>query len=215
MTPEDKIKKLLDLAGSPNENEAKLALNKARELMAKYCITITEEIKEPQKVISEVYIPPIRVTSYNFKYCTTIINILSKHFGVFIVIFDDIETRVYGFERSIKLAKYGFDSILNQLNIAFKIGYAKERSLTYSEAFWYGAMKGIARKFTLKKEDQSSAMQVYDPIYAELQKMKLGSYRPEFNPASISGQIQGEQAGSEASFYQGLNQRTERGNLLH
>jgi len=38
MSPEDKIRKLLDLASSPNENEAKLAMDRARELMVKYRI---------------------------------------------------------------------------------------------------------------------------------------------------------------------------------
>lgn len=214
MTIEDKIKKLLDLAGSPNEHEAKLALSRARELMAKYCITLTEETKEPQSITSEIYTPPIRLTSYNFKYCASITHVLCAHFGTFVLIERNSALRVYGFPRSLKLAKYGFDSIFNQLNTAFKIGYAKERSLTFSEAFWFGASQGIANKFTLKKADRSEAMTVYDPVYAALQAMKVGTFQAAYNPASITGQIQGERAGNEASFYQGLEQRTERGNLL-
>ena len=39
----DKIRKLLALAESPNENEAKLALLKARQLMAEHKLTERED----------------------------------------------------------------------------------------------------------------------------------------------------------------------------
>lgn len=46
----DKIKKLLRLANSSNENEAKLAIKKAQELMARYKLEITDVEEQNLKV---------------------------------------------------------------------------------------------------------------------------------------------------------------------
>ena len=47
----DKISKLLALAESPNENEARMALLKARELMAQYKLTPEEITREKSEVV--------------------------------------------------------------------------------------------------------------------------------------------------------------------
>lgn len=213
MNPEDKIRKLLDLASSSNEHEAKLALDRARELMAKYCITLGESEATKPTVISKDYIPPIRLSAANFKYSTMIVGTLSKHFGVMPLIYRGNTIRIYGFESNLKLAFYTFDSIFNQLQAAFKIGYSKERSITFTEAFWYGAAQGISRKFALDEKIEKGLI-VYDPVRAEIERLKTGIFETQLNPTSIAGQIQGQRAGNEASIYKGVQNSQERGNLL-
>jgi hypothetical protein len=212
MTTEEKIRKLLDLAGSPNEHEAKLAMDRARELMAKYCITIEDRPEEKPEVIYEIYTPPIRVNNANFKYTTMIVNTLSKHFGVILII-DMTFIRIYGFPKSIKLAFYAFDTIFNQLNAAFRIGYSHERSITFSESFWYGAAFEIHRKFSLTKE-QSVGLIVYDPVQAKVAELNVAPIVSNCNPSSRHGIMLGTLAGQEASFYKGVESKTESGNLL-
>ena len=215
MTTEDKIRKLLDLAGSPNEHEAKLAMDRARELMAKYSIILYDEDGEKVKptVICQVYAPPVRLNNANFKYTTSIVFTIGKHFGVYPLIHNRNQIKLYGFKTNISLACYAFDAIFNQLNAAFRLGYSKERSITFSEAFWYGAAQSIARKFELKVA-VSEALVVYDPVRDVINKNARGSFETSYNPASLQGQAAGEQAGNETSIYKGVQSKTERGNLL-
>lgn len=213
MTYEDKIRKLLDLASSPNEYEAKLALDRARELMAKHCITLGERENTKPNVIFQTYSPPIRVSSVNFKYTTLIVTTIGKHFGVIPIIYNRNEIRLYSFESNLKLARYAFDAIFNQLNAAFKLGYSKERSITFTESFWYGAAQTIEQKFRLDVT-VSNALIVYDPVKAAVDQITKGIYKIELNPASIAGQIMGNTAGNEVSIYKGINQITYKGNLL-
>ena len=49
-----KIRNLLALAESPNENEAKAALLKARELIAKHKLTETELAEEEKQAVRDV-----------------------------------------------------------------------------------------------------------------------------------------------------------------
>lgn len=213
MTTEEKIRKLLDLASSPNEHEAKLAMDRARELMAKYCITLEDTVETKPIVTSLDYTPPIRLNNANFKYTTMIVNTLSKHFGVIPTIMNGNQLHVYGFSKSLKLAFYAFDTIFNQLNAAFRVGYSRERSITFSEAFWFGAAQSIHRKFKLEVTEYN-ALTVYDPVKAKIAEMNLGASKYDVNPASMRGQLAGQSAGQEASFYKGVESKSERGNLL-
>jgi hypothetical protein len=213
MTTEEKIRKLLDLASSPYEAEATLAMNKARELMAKYCIQIDDAIEEKPEVTFEYYAPPIRLSNANFKYATMIVHTLSKHFGVMPVIYNQSQIKLYGFPRSITLARYAFDAIFNQLFAEFRKGYAKERSITFTEAFWYGAALGIQDKFRMD-EITSNALTVYDPVRAKIQSMNLGVFNAEVNADNVAGKFSGQDAGSKASFYKGISNQQQRGNLL-
>jgi hypothetical protein len=61
-TIKDRIKKLLALAQSPNENEARAALLKARELMAKYKLT-EEDVSESAKGLVNIVCNTIKWTS--------------------------------------------------------------------------------------------------------------------------------------------------------
>ena len=73
----DKIEKLLALAGSDNENEAKSAMMKARELMAKYEIKREQlrEGQEEERAIVHYTSPPFRDD-----WCKMIASVIADNF---------------------------------------------------------------------------------------------------------------------------------------
>ena len=75
----DKIAKLLALAESPNENEAKLALLKARELMAEYKLR-PEEIgsRKNEKVVRDTL--DITCTTMTNPWVATLAKVIAEHY---------------------------------------------------------------------------------------------------------------------------------------
>lgn len=70
----DKIQKLLDLAGNnPNENEAKAALLKAQELMAKYNIE-QEQLHPGEKIKYSLELAKCKITPRDKQICVIIAN---------------------------------------------------------------------------------------------------------------------------------------------
>ena len=70
----DKISKLLALAESPNENEAKMALLKARELMAQYKLTPEEITREKREVLG------IKCTKMTNDWIPTLASVIASHY---------------------------------------------------------------------------------------------------------------------------------------
>lgn len=75
----DKIAKLLALAESPNENEAKAALLKARELMAEHKLRPEEVVKADKvKVIREVL--DVTCTAMTNPWAVSLSAIIAEHY---------------------------------------------------------------------------------------------------------------------------------------
>ena len=79
----EKIKLLLALSNSPNEAEAKSALNKAHELLVRYNMTLQEvkDMTDAEKMVKETLFDGSRSRGYN-KWRTQLVLILGKHFLV-------------------------------------------------------------------------------------------------------------------------------------
>lgn len=75
----DKIAKLLALADSPNEHEAKAALLKARELMAEHKLR-PEEIKKTENVKVIVQTIGVVCTKMTDTWCAELSAIIAKHY---------------------------------------------------------------------------------------------------------------------------------------
>lgn len=75
----DKISKLLALAESPNENEAKMALLKARELMAQYKLT-PDEIKREKSEVVKREVLDIKCTKMTNDWIPTLSSIIASHY---------------------------------------------------------------------------------------------------------------------------------------
>lgn len=74
----DKIKKLLRLAGSDNEHEARLAMARARKLMAQYKLDIKDFDESEKKVIE--HITKMYWTPYKNTYRNTLVNLIAEKY---------------------------------------------------------------------------------------------------------------------------------------
>ena len=79
MNVKDKIAKLLALAESPNENEAKLALLKARELMAQYKLTPEEIAREKSEIIKREVLD-FKFTKMTNDWMPSLAGIIAAHY---------------------------------------------------------------------------------------------------------------------------------------
>lgn len=206
-----KIKKLLELANSPNEAEAKLAFSRAQELIQKYAVNITEDIKE--QVIEVEYIPPIKSPSAR-PFIPEIAFTIASMFGCISLVGNKREARLIGFPTNIEIATFAIDSILNQLNADCKEGIKKHRSLSFAAAFWDSAASTIRKRFTQHKE-VGKGLILYDHARAFVDEKypKLGKYSANLNSSSLHGLESGRISGNAAQIRHGV-QSHERGNLL-
>lgn len=163
----DKIAKLLALADSPNENEAKAALMKARELMAQHKLRPDECVKaENVKVIRDLIGVAVSKTKYHW--AVDLSTVIAQHYCCcafrrhrggertynigFVGLEDD-------FEICRRIFLYAFDCIKTRCDEIFKeepyYSVAYRRSI--SEAYGYGFVRGIAS--ALKRQTEENDQQ--------------------------------------------------------
>lgn len=113
----DKIEKLLALAGSDNESEAKSAMMKARELMAKYEIRREQlrEGKEEERAVVHYTSPPLRDD-----WCKMIASVIADNFRCSVI--SSYNRRSGG---AYRLKFFGYDEdaeiCINIFNYAAKV----------------------------------------------------------------------------------------------
>lgn len=154
----DKIAKLLALADSPNENEAKAALLKAREMMAKHKL-LPEEIRkaEDAKVIKRTI--DITCTKMTNTWAVQLSAIVAGHYCCkafrnhrsgekkvtigFVGLEDD-------FEICVRIFRYAFDCVESRCK-AIKAEYKDLYTATYlrqiTNAYGYGFCSGLKEAF--------------------------------------------------------------------
>lgn len=160
----DKIAKLLALADSPNENEAKVALLKARELMAKHKLR-PEEIKRAEKenVIKKNI--DITCTKMTNTWATTLSSIIAEHYCCkafrthrhgdkkvtigFVGLEDD-------FEVCVQIYRYAFDCVESRCK-AIKSEYKGIYTAAYirqiTNAYGIGFCSGIRDAFAEQEKE--------------------------------------------------------------
>lgn len=187
----EKIRKLLALAESPNENEAKLALLKARQLMAEYKLSEAEvkdlSKQEVQKVVTDIFcssrknpwiLPLSEVISEN--YCCKAFSRKEKYKQIrqvgFIGFRDDVEV-------CIAIFKYAMDCINSGIKIIrHRYGSSKETTIQRNN-YAIGFVNGIEVAFQRQQQENQSAwglilttpQQVLDAISG----MEKQHYRPK------------------------------------
>lgn len=166
MDIKDRISKLLALANSPNENEAKAALLKARALMAQHKLRPEECISsETTKVRKEL----VDVTCSRTKYwwAVGLASVVSRHYCCESYRNHRGGERVYrigfvGFEDDYEICKniflYAFDCCKKRCDELLKVG-ADRYSLQYrrakAEAYGRGFYQGLQASFDKQdKENQ-------------------------------------------------------------
>ena len=169
----DKIEKLLSLASSDNENEARDAMTKARELMAKYEIKREQlhEGQEEERAIVHYTSPPFRDD-----WCKMIASVIADNFRSRV-----ISSSRRGSGGAYRLKFFGYDEdaeiCINIFNYAVKVirnRFATLRAI-YADAgrefgrnekmnYIAGFCQGLDRNFEeQKKQSQSFALALVTP----------------------------------------------------
>lgn len=146
----NKVKKLLSLSTSPNKEEAKLAYQKAVELMLKYNI---ESVSKTDKQYSK----NIRYSNIETVEIKFIIQILLNSFFVQIVtkrVFSEEKRRlvntyhILGQKTNLEIALYAYDFLLKELPRMWKVAKFKNK-LTQGQrqSYYLGVLLGFVETF--------------------------------------------------------------------
>jgi len=211
----EKIKKLLELTTSSNENEAQRAMEAAMRLMEKYSINYIEDIDVKEKILKVKWWPASADKRGLIEQVPAIVAIISPIFGVHGIILSSgsrvKQLFLVGYPANIEIAKFAIDSIINQAIIEARIEYKKYRSTLFNYEFYTGYVEGLRKKFA-KSSSDSQSITVYDPIKQYVADNTKGSFAGEsFNGDAINSGIE---AGLRAELRKGLN-TSNTGKLLN
>jgi len=181
----EKIEKLLSLATSDNENEAKLAMEKAMALLTKYNLTM-EDIKQNDyagELVKEGERKQI-VDKY-------IQDILQDFFFVDFVLMRGyhndprhVNIKMFGKKENVKVAAYVYDFLakkFQQLWRKYKKTYGGSRN-----SYFAGLHRGLSSQLEngqKKVESETGLMVVKDPRIREFMEQEEGPIRDASNRA--------------------------------
>lgn len=169
----DKIEKLLALSGSDNESEAKSAMLKAQELMAKYEIKKEQigSLKKDEKPVIYLSAGPFRddwinmvadIIAQNFR-CRCITVAKWRSGGAFRIRFygyeDDAEICVNIFHYAVKIIRKRF-TVLRAIYAEAERGFGKTEKINYVIGFCHGLEKNFEEQ---KRQNQSFALALLTP----------------------------------------------------
>jgi len=149
----DKVRKLLSLARSGNENEAFLAMQKANELIEKYNIDRIEEDRAAKAVYAIIHHKRKRIENYQRRICL----ILREHFFVDVVyssLYDPADCQTYrtiellGTIENVRIAEYVYYFLMNQMEILWRAHQQKLSAPASGNKRSYrlGVLKGFHEK---------------------------------------------------------------------
>lgn len=214
----DKIKKLLALSSSPILAESELALQKAKELMEQYGVSIIES--DHEVIVEKEYDYPNGKLNRDFQYnLISIASSLAQMFNCIILIRQD-KPFVIGLSTNVEVAFHALDCILNSLWYDYRQLRKQNTSATFSTNFWLGAAEGIRNKFRPKAAEGRSewGLILYDQLkeYIAKQYPNLGAWNPDTNSTSSRrGYESGVNAGTAAQIRPGLRSESQGRKLLN
>jgi len=149
----DKVRKLLSLARSGNENEAFLAMKKANELIEKYNIDRIQQDRAARFAYAIIRHKKKRVENYQRRICL----ILQEHFFVNVVyahLFDALDCETYktiellGTVENVRMAEYVYYFLLNQTEVLWKAHQRKRagRAGGNKRSYRLGVIRGFHEK---------------------------------------------------------------------
>ncbi|MCF8144587.1 MAG: SprT-like domain-containing protein [Deltaproteobacteria bacterium] len=158
----DKVRKLLSLARSGNENEAFLAMQKANELIEKYNIDRIEQDRAAKFVYAIIHHKKKRVENYQRRICL----ILKDHFFVDVVyssLYDATACQTYrtiellGTVENVRIAEYVYYFLMNQMEVLWKV-HQRKRSAPASRnkrSYRLGVVKGFHERLDRQAMERS------------------------------------------------------------
>lgn len=160
----DKIAKLLALAESPNENEARAALLKARELMAEHKLR-PEEVKKAKKVKVIRDVLDVTCTAMTNPWACSLAAVISTHYccrayrSQKFAGSRTVKVGLVGLEEDFEIAKriflYAYDCVMSYINREIKRN-PKDPPGTYREkcnAYGWGFVQGVKDAFEKQDEE--------------------------------------------------------------
>ncbi|MEW6520129.1 MAG: DUF2786 domain-containing protein [Thermodesulfobacteriota bacterium] len=154
-----KIEKLLALAGSGNEHEALLAMEKANYLIAKYNIRRIEQSREARYECLIINHQSRRIENYQRKICS----ILANHFFVRIILADLFDAaqccthktiEILGTSENVLIANYVYSFLLAQLDSLWRQFQRSHRtSGRQKRSYFLGVLDGFARKLAGQQQE--------------------------------------------------------------
>jgi hypothetical protein len=208
-----RIKQLLALAtGEGNENEKKLAMQRAQELMARHSVSESELMDKPTLILDKIFKwnleNPLPLYFFNPIIATEIMGITAENFGCYAFALG-YDLHLMGFEHNIEIAEYAINVLMNQGIKDFRKGYRENRSVGFSVMFWQGFTRGLKERFA--KISNETAIILYDKVKKEFES-KVQFVNMEIGQFSGQGFNEGHKSAKEASLNPGVVER--RGNLL-
>ena len=216
----DKIKKLLSLATSDNEHEAKLATSKATQLLIKHNLALSDLPMSEKNYQNETIAQKRAGPEDKF-----VGNILVKYFFVEIVKSrrNGGQLHFLGEETNVEVALYTRDFLTHAFKSAFKVYRAKTGSpANHRQSFYYGLFKGLCEQLEVKKtesEGEYGLVLVKDNDLATFVRNEIGPTRGggtrKVNTNSESAIANGSETGKGMNLSKGLTGGTSNeGKLL-
>ncbi|AZV56779.1 DUF2786 domain-containing protein [Clostridium sp. AWRP] len=155
----EKVKKLLALSESSNENEAQLAMIKAQEILAKYKLSL-KEVKEFKKINSKIIKKVSDITFRTSKWKAELADVIANNFGCYIY-FETKRTHkivFLGKEEDAMVCniilEYAIDSIESTMRV-IKYSYRKNRMSTrgITNDYAMGFIEGLNYRFEKQKQN--------------------------------------------------------------
>jgi hypothetical protein len=155
----EKVKKLLALSESSNENEAQLAMMKAQEILAKYKLSL-REVKEFKKINSKIIKSVSDVTFRRSKWKAELADVIANNFGCYIYFKTRRTHKIVFLGREEDAAvcnimlEYAIDSIESTMK-AIKYSYRRNGMSTkgITNDYAMGFIEGLNYRFEKQKEN--------------------------------------------------------------
>lgn len=157
----EKVRKLLSLARSANENEAFLAMAKANELIEKYHMDRIAKDKAHGYTYAIIHHKKRRIENYQRRICV----ILRDHFLVETVcsrLYDPIADKTYqtiellGTVENVRIAEYVYHFLMNQMDILWKAHQQNGRGagLRNKRSYRLGVLEGFHDRLDRQAEER-------------------------------------------------------------
>ena len=176
----EKIKKLMSLACSDNENEAQLASQKIQELITKNQITSFENQTAPEYQHLNIVFKNSRVPLY----IKQIVSVLVEHFYVYAVFQNSVDVKnstkvavveLMGQKQDLLIAESVYYFLVNEVRQLFAQNKSKNLSQVDKKSLAWGFMDGFAKQLEKDKHVQRQAVQSQALILRSAQE-KLEDY---------------------------------------
>lgn len=157
----DKIAKLLALAESPNENEAKLALLKARELMVEYKLSPDEIAREKSEKVKRDVLD-LKCTKMTNDWIPTLASVIAAHYCCKAYLYREQYSKtsqigLIGLEDDFDICKkivmYAVDCVMSGTRRIKKDPYAPAgRHRKNCNAYGWGFVSGLRKAYEEQEE---------------------------------------------------------------